>query len=100
MGCFNTRGFLSHTTIMRGDEIVAFVCKFDNKKSGRYFYYPFDAFTPIMLPVYGRYNDYGNIDNIVEDDTRCAWIPITFLLDKSLDISAFSVCLILWAIAL
>ena len=73
MGCFNTRGFLSNTTIICGDEIVAFVCKFDNKKSGRYFYNPFDAYTPIMLPVYGRYNDYGSIDNIVEDDNY-KWI--------------------------
>lgn len=73
MGSFNTRGFLSNTTIMRGDEIVAFVCKFDNKKSGRYFYHPFDAYVPIMLPVYGRYNDYGRIDNIVEDDNY-KWI--------------------------
>ena len=73
MGSFNTRGFLSNTTIMRGDEIVAFVCKVDNKKCGRYFYYPFDAYVPIMLPVYGRYNDYGRIDNIVEDDNH-KWI--------------------------
>lgn len=73
MGSFNTRGFLSHTTIMRGDEIVAFVCKFDNKKCGRYFYNPFDAYVPIMLPVYGRYNDYGRIDDIVEDDNY-KWI--------------------------
>ena len=73
MGCFNTRGFLSHTTIICGDEIVAFVCKFDNKKNGRYFYNPFDAFTPIMLPVYGRYNDYGGLDDIVEDDNY-KWI--------------------------
>lgn len=73
MGSFNTRGFLSNTTIMRGDEIVAFVCKFYNKKSGRYFYYPFDAYTPIVLPVYGRYDGYGGIDNIVEDDNY-KWI--------------------------
>ena len=73
MGCFNTLGFLSNTTIMRGDEIVAFVCKFDNKKIGRYFYYPFDAYVPIMLPVYGRYNDYGGLDDIVEDDNY-KWI--------------------------
>ena len=72
MGSFNTRGFLSNTTMMRGDEIVAFVCKFDNKKSGRYFYYPFDGYTPIALPVYGRYNGYGRID-IVEDDNY-KWI--------------------------
>lgn len=43
MGCFNTRGFLSHTTIRRGDEIVAFVCKFGNN-CGRYFYYPLEAY--------------------------------------------------------
>lgn len=72
MGCFNTRGFLSHTTIRRGDEIVAFVCKFGNN-CGRYFYYPLEAYIPIMLPVYGRYNDYGSIDNIVEDDNY-KWI--------------------------
>ena len=73
MGCFNTRGFLSHTTIICGDEIVAFVCKFYNKRCGRYFYYPFDAYVPIALPVYGRYNDYGGIDSIVEDDNY-KWI--------------------------
>ena len=72
MGCFNTRGFLSHTTIIDGDEIVAFVCKFD-KNCGRYFYYPLDAYTPIMLPVYGRYNDYGGIDSTVYDDNY-KWI--------------------------
>lgn len=69
MGCFNKMGFYSHLPITYGDDIVMFICV-DNTHS-----YESDAnsiyidtfYSPYCLPIYGKYNDYGFIEDIVKD---------------------------------
>jgi hypothetical protein len=34
--------------------------------------YPYDYFWPLCLPIFGTYNDYGGVENIVENDTTKA----------------------------
>lgn len=70
MGCFNRSGFFSHLPLEYGDEMVAFVCCGSRNKHNR-----FDncaigvnsSLTPICLPIFGKYNDYGGIEDVVDD---------------------------------
>lgn len=66
MGCFNLKGFLSRVTISCGDEVVMMLGI--NKDSGTKIFYTLEKIVPISLPVYGKYNDYGGIDHIKEDN--------------------------------
>lgn len=70
MGCFNMKGCISNINIREGDEIVLFlaVCKPTNYKL-----YPCSIVTPISLPIYGRYDDYGGITNY-KNDSNVKWI--------------------------
>lgn len=71
MGSFNLKGFLSNVSISYGDDIVVMVGKF--KDPVAHGFYPLDKIVPVTLPVYGKYNDYGNIESIIEDDNT-KWI--------------------------
>ena len=74
MGCFNTTGFLSKLPILYGDRVVCFLAKI-NPEYGYTPYYPFELIAPICLPIYGKYNDYGSIEDV--DDS-----PIVKLIEK------------------
>lgn len=73
MGDFNKTGFFSHLPITYGDEIVMFVCA--NTKCGErgseIDSTPINVtgigLTPIAMPFFGIYNDYGSIENVVDD---------------------------------
>lgn len=66
MGCFNSSGFLSKLPICYGDRVVCFLAKINRNADVYGFcpYYPFSLVSPKCLPVYGRYDDYGAIENI------------------------------------
>ena len=71
MGCFNLQGFYSNLPITDGDKTVAFICA---KYNGPTDYltqplYATDYMEPICLPIFGVYNDYGTIENIVPSET-------------------------------
>ena len=71
MGCFNLQGFYSNLPITDGDKTVAFICA---KYNGPTDYltqplYATDYMEPICLPIFGEYNDYGTIENIVPSET-------------------------------
>lgn len=69
MGCFNKIGFYSHLPITCGDDIVYFICiskKYKNHDTTPIA--PFGILEPICLPIFGQYDDYGSIDNIVRDN--------------------------------
>lgn len=77
MGCFNTTGFLSRLPIFCGDRVVCFLGKININHDVYGFtpYHVFSLVSPICLPIYGSYNDYGSIELI--DDT-----PVKKLLEK------------------
>lgn len=72
MGCFNIMGFHSHLPIVYGNDIVLFMGVRSNyeKKTIRQdmvTFAPGGDFTPIALPIFGTYDDYGSITDIIKD---------------------------------
>ena len=70
MGCFNRTGFLSHLPITYGDEIVVFLLADTTKTDNIYSmpcYTNSAGYTPVCLPFFGIYDDYGSIENVTDD---------------------------------
>lgn len=68
MGCFNKIGFYSKLPIKYGDEIVMFICISDGRMNDDTPCYFNTFLEPIYLPIFGTYNDYGGIENIVRNN--------------------------------
>ena len=69
MGCFNSSGFFSHLPLQCGDEMVAIVCY--GSSNGKISNLPINcnsSLTPICAPIFGKYNDYGSIQDVVDDN--------------------------------
>lgn len=68
MGCFNKIGFISGLPISAGDDtVLIFMLKNKHAEDMRGgVVYSTDWFQPAFLPVYGKYDDYGKIEDIVE----------------------------------
>lgn len=65
MGCFNTTGFHSKLPIVYGDKIFSIIClRMDAFDDDFLRFSPGYQVTPMFLPIFGEYNDYGNITNI------------------------------------
>ena len=67
MGCFNMVGFHSNLPIKANDEIVYFICASYGNLDDRNVLEPNNIIEPICLPIFGKYNEYGSIDDIVCD---------------------------------
>lgn len=67
MGCFNTNGAISNLPITYGDEAVVIIGVYTEKSYMCGALSPGYTFTPLFFPVVGKYDDYGCIENIVED---------------------------------
>ena len=67
MGCFNMVGFYSNLPIKANDDIVYFICASYSKLDDRNVLEPNDIIEPICLPIFGKYNEYGSIEDIVCD---------------------------------
>ena len=71
MGCFNKTGFFSHMPITYGDEIVLFVCADTLNGNTKRESTPIDCtssgLVPVAMPFFGKYNDYGSIEDVVDD---------------------------------
>ena len=66
MGCWNATCGISNLPIMYGEKVVTFICKnqgFDLRPC-----YSDTLCTPIYFHFRGEYNDYGSVENIVEDE--------------------------------
>lgn len=70
MGCFNRTGFISHLPISYQDEIVVFLLA----DTSRIDYinsipcYPNSSgYTPLSIPFFGTYDDYGSIEDVRDD---------------------------------
>lgn len=67
MGCFNMVGFYSNLPIKANDDIVYFICASYNKLDDSIVIEPNNVIEPICLPIFGKYDEYGSIDDIVCD---------------------------------
>jgi hypothetical protein len=61
MGSWSVNCGISNIAITSGDDCVILPLK--ENKSGEY-----RKFQPATLPIFGKYNDYGNMEEIIEDD--------------------------------
>jgi len=73
MGCFNIMGFHSHLPIIYDNDIFILLgvranYKNRNVKEDTVTFSPGSDFTPIALPIFGKYNDYGSIMDIEKDN--------------------------------
>ena len=74
MGCYNSTGFVSGLNIRYNDPIVAIPCVIENE--GKYSpnnYYTTSQLTPISLPLFGKYDDYGSIEDVEDTPSAKAW---------------------------
>ena len=73
MGCYNRTGFFSHLPITAGEDIVMFLCADvsrafnNNRKDSCPISIVGGGITPLAAPFFGKYDDYGGIEDVVED---------------------------------
>ncbi len=67
MGCFNITGFHTQLPICYGDKVFGIIGVY-KKQDKRKEFSTGRIFTPIALPIFGEYDDYGTIENIEKDD--------------------------------
>lgn len=67
MGCFNSSGFISKLPIRYGDRVVCFIATENPNASIRNLYIPDCQLVPWGIPVRGKYDDYGSIEDVDED---------------------------------
>ena len=98
MGCFNKTAFYSHLPITYGDNIVMFV--FSNQYSlSRVGCTPINpngkGYSPIAAPFFGKYDDYGSIENVIDDAnhqlfTKKIGMPLTDFCDIMYDLGGIT----------
>lgn len=67
MGYFNITGFQTNLPILYGNEVFGIIGIYKKNCGKRNEFSPGRIFTPIALPIFGVYNDYGLIENIKRD---------------------------------
>lgn len=68
MGCFESRCVVSGLPIHQGEPVwVILLMKHNRYGSEHHVLYPTSMWVPFAFPFEGKYNDYGNVENIVED---------------------------------
>lgn len=68
MGCWNETCMISSLPIRMGEKVKLLFLNNGRKKiSGSSFVYPYDILKPSFLPIVGEYNNYGIIENPIED---------------------------------
>ena len=67
MGSFNSSGFISKLPIRYGDRVVCLIATENPYASIRNLFIPDCRLVPWGIPVRGKYNDYGSIEDIDED---------------------------------
>jgi hypothetical protein len=63
MGCWNKTCMVSNLHITAGQEVVVFLLKEENRNNNYDYCYINSYFVPCLLPFYGKYNDYGSVEN-------------------------------------
>lgn len=70
MGCFYVRGCASKAIIEEGDKVVVILGIHNDQND---IYFPCDNIMPVALPIYGIYNDYGNLSSY-KHDANTKWL--------------------------
>lgn len=65
MGCWNQTCMLSRLPIRAGDDVVCYVLaqNHNREKMGGGSVYSTDLWSPVMVPIYGKYDDYGRVED-------------------------------------
>lgn len=66
MGYFNTTGFISQLPILGGDKVVCFIGLAPNYTGPNGLYSPSALAAPYFFPIYGKYNEYGYLEDVQE----------------------------------
>lgn len=72
MGCWNETCGVTQLPIKYGDKIRAFILMdntYKGKVKGGGNYYPNDEWVPFGIAIQGTYDDYGGVEDIVENET-------------------------------
>ena len=71
MGCFNVACSISNISIGHGQDTVFIPLippGYGREKIDHMIIYPNDLFNPFCLPIRGKYNDYGSLEEIIKDE--------------------------------
>ena len=100
MRCFNKTAFFSHLPITYGDDIVMFVCAYNLSRICRKDSTPIgitgNGMIPIAPPFFGKYDDYGSIENVIDDPNHQLFkekfgMPLENFCDIMHDLSGVSI---------
>lgn len=82
MGSWNGTCGLTQLPIQQGDKVALFVLKRDRfpSTSGGGFVYSYNQYSPICVPIFGEYDDYGGIENIYKNE-EVAYVHLMYLLE-------------------
>ena len=66
MGCWNETCYVSKLPIYSGEEVVLILLRKNdvNHEELPHTSYVYEKYVPFGLPIYGKYDDYGNIEEI------------------------------------
>lgn len=64
MGCWNATCNISNLPIYAGDDIVLILLMQTTQNVEFNVCYPTDNFVPYAFPIFGKYDDYGGIEEI------------------------------------
>ena len=67
MGCWNETCMISGLPIECGDEVKLVLLVKNGELINNNIYYPTDLFSPLSFPITGVYDDYGGVEDVVED---------------------------------
>lgn len=65
MGCWNGTCNISKLPIFHGDDIVVIPLVAVSDDLSTSTCYPTDNFVPFAMPIFGKYNDYGGIEDSI-----------------------------------
>lgn len=81
MGCWNETCMLTNLPILTGDEVIAFLIQRNYMPNAGC--NPDGNFRPITLPIVGRYDDYGGLEDIEKNSAMLRLLAGTELYTKS-----------------
>lgn len=90
MGCFNTTGFISQLPILGGDKVVCFIALAPNYTGPNGLYSPSALAAPYFFPIYGKYNEYGYLEDVQE--TFVTNLLVKYSKEKSIEELLKKIC--------